>query len=231
VSPLPPIDHLVWGGRSLDEEIERFEAMLGVRASPGGRHAGEGTHNALIRLGPAMYLELIAPDPEQPVPPTSRWFALDTLTTPRLVTWAARATDLERRVAQARRAGIALGDVRRGERLRPDGRSLAWRFTYPDTRTGDGLVPFLIDWGQSPHPAEGAAAGVELTTLRAEHPDPADIGRMLRELDIHLDVASAPAPALVATVAGPRGQVELTSSSASTRADGAIFQDDGSPGG
>ena len=208
-APLPPIDHLVWGGRVLDEEIDRLEALLGVRASPGGRHPGEGTHNALIRLGPAMYLELIAPDPGQPVRSGPRWFGLDALTRPRLVTWAARSTDLERRAATALRSGAPLGDVRHGERRRDDGQVLSWLFTYPDMRIGDGVVPFLIDWGRSPHPAESASAGVELAELRAEHPDPPAIVRMLRDLDIGLEVSAGPAPALVATIEGLRGRVEL----------------------
>ena len=68
---LPPVDHLVWGGRSLTQEIERLERLTGVRPAPGGRHPSEATHNALLGLGPAMYLELIAPDPDQ-TPPSRR---------------------------------------------------------------------------------------------------------------------------------------------------------------
>ena len=97
---LPPVDHLVWGGRRLDEEIARLEAWTGVRAAPGGRHPGEGTHNALIGLGPGRYLELIAPDPEATAPARPRWFGLDTLAAPGLVAWAAKATDLERRAGR-----------------------------------------------------------------------------------------------------------------------------------
>jgi hypothetical protein len=203
------VDHLVWGGRILDEEVARFEALLGVRATPGGRHPVEGTHNALIRLGPDVYLELIAPDPDHPAPSTPRWFTLDTLRVPRLVTWAARASDLEIRAAAARRAGILLGAVRHGERRQSDGEVLSWRLTDPDLRVGDGLVPFLIDWGSSRHPAESAPSGVKLEGLRAEHPDPAAIARMLRALGVALDVSVGPSPALVATVRGAQGSVEL----------------------
>ena len=37
-----------------------------------------GTHNALIKLGPALYLEIIAIDPDGTAPPRPRWFELDT---------------------------------------------------------------------------------------------------------------------------------------------------------
>jgi len=208
-APRLPVDHLVWGGRVLEEEIDRLETLLGVRASPGGQHPGEGTHNAIIRLGPAVYLELIAPDPGQRPPVKPRWFTLDSLRKPRLVTWAAAAPDLEARVLAARRTGIPVGEVRHGERRRPDGGVLSWRFTYPDLRVGNGLVPFLIDWGRGRHPAESAPGGVKLAALRAEHPDPATIPRMLRGMGINLDVSIGPEPALVATVESPRGRVEL----------------------
>jgi hypothetical protein len=207
--PLPPVDHLVWGGRDLDQEIDRLQAMTGVRATPGGRHIGQGTRNALIGLGPAIYLELIAPDPSEPPPASPRWFGLDDLTTPRLITWAARAEDLEHRARVARRAGLELGEVRRGQRQQSDGQVLSWRLTYPDMRQGDGLVPFLIDWGRSPHPAAGAPGGAELVELRAEHPDPAMIDRLLRQLGIGLRVSRGPVRALIATLETPHGRVEL----------------------
>ena len=213
--PLPPVDHLVWGGRDLEQEIDRLQALIGVRATPGGRHIGQGTRNALIRLGPAMYLELIGPDPSQPPPASPRWLGLDDLATPRLITWAAKAEDLEHRADAARRAGLELGEVRSGQRQQSNGEMLSWRLTYPDMRHGDGLVPFLIDWGRSPHPAEHAPAGAELVELRAEHPDPAAISQLLRHLGIELRVSRGPAPALIATLETQRGRVELAPPSSS----------------
>jgi hypothetical protein len=206
---LPPIDHLVWGGPDLQQEIERLERRTGVRAVPGGRHPGEGSHNALIRLGPAIYLEIIAPDPTQPPPRQQRWFGLDTLTAPRLITWAAKSTDLDHRAALARGAGFSLGEVRSGQRELSTGQVLAWRSTYPDLRAGEGLVPFLIDWGDSPHPAETAPGGIRIMDLRAEHPDPPAIVKRLRHLGLELPVLGGPAAALIATLLTPHGRVEL----------------------
>ena len=209
MTALPPVDHLVWAGPRLDEEIARLEALTGVRARAGGRHPGEGTHNALLALRQGSYLELIAPDPEALAPPRPRWFGLDTLAGPRLVTWAARASDLERQAAAARAAGHPLGEIRDGRRELGDGTALAWRLTGPDLRLGDGLVPFLIDWGWSPHPSAAAPAGLVLRGLRAEHPDPDAIRRLLRPLGIDLTVDRAASPELVATLDTPRGPVEL----------------------
>lgn len=129
--PLPLVDHLVWGGRDLEQEIDRLQALTGVRATAGGRHLDQGTRNALIRLGPAMYLELIGPDLSPPPPPGPRWFGLDDLTTPRLITWAAKAENLEHRADAACRAGLELGEVRSGQRQQNDGRMLSWRLVRP----------------------------------------------------------------------------------------------------
>jgi hypothetical protein len=203
------VDHLVWGAPILEREIERLEALTGVRAAIGGRHPNEGTCNAVIRIGPAIYLELISPDPTLPSPPRPRWFGLDTLTRPRLITWAAKASDLEQRAARARAAGVALGEVRDGQRELSDGRMLSWRLTYPRVRLEAGLVPFLIDWGQGPHPAESAPRGVQLLGLRAEHPDPESVRGQLLALELELDVAAGAAPALIASLDTRRGRVEL----------------------
>ena len=207
--PLPPVDHLVWAGPRLDREIERLETVTGVRAAPGGRHPGEGTRNALIGLGPGLYLELIGPDPAQPAPSHPRWFGLDALTSPRLVTWAARATDLVGRVASARAAGVDLGEVKDGKRALANGHVLTWRFTYPTLEPGAGLVPFLIDWGRSPHPSRAASGGIRLVELRAEHPEPAMITGPLQVLGLELKVAAGPTPALIATLDTPRGTIDL----------------------
>ena len=206
---LEQVDHLVYSAPDLQRGIAQVEARLGVRATPGGQHPGRGTRNALIALGPATYLEIIGPDPEQPAPQAPRVFRIDELHAPQLVTWAAKANDLEQLVRKAERQGITLGEVSAGSRERPDGVRLAWRYTNPRTVLADGLVPFFIDWGQTPHPAQGAAAGITLVDLRAEHPEPEQAQALLARLGLALPVTSGPGPALIATIDGPRGPVEL----------------------
>jgi hypothetical protein len=203
------IDHLVYATPDLAAGIQRIEAMLGIRATPGGQHPGEGTRNALVALGPASYLEIIARDPEQPEPGTPRKFGIDNLRAPRLVTWAAKGNDLGPMVVEARRRGVMLGDVIPGSRRTPSGALLSWHITSQRTVIADGLVPFFIDWGQTPHPAATAATGATLIALRAEHPDPERVRKILDELGFDLPVTRGATPALIATIAGPHGRVEL----------------------
>jgi Glyoxalase-like domain len=206
---LAKVDHLVYATLDLNRGVEEIEKLLGVRATPGGRHPGRGTRNALITLGPAAYLEIIAPDPEQPPPKTPRPFGIDGLKESRLVAWAAKGVDIERLRDEAARKGVRLGEVISGSRRRTDGVLLSWRYTDPRTVLADGLVPFFIDWGESPHPAKTAAQGATLIALRAEHPDAQGVQRLLRELGLDLPVQAGATPALIAIIDGPRGRVTL----------------------
>lgn len=201
------LDHLVYSVPDLEAAVEDLASRLGVRPALGGRHPGRGTWNALLGLGARRYLEVIARDPSQPAPDGPLPHDLDGLRAPRLVTWAAAASDLEPRVAAARERGCDLGAVRPLRRTRPDGVELAWRLTGRPAQ-GEGLVPFLIDWGETPHPSADAPRGCELVDLRAVHPEPARIAAMLAAVGVELAV-EAGERALVAEVASPRGRVRL----------------------
>lgn len=215
------VDHLVYGAPDLLTGIRAVEKLLGVRPAPGGKHVGVGTHNALASLGGDAYLEVIASDPEQPLPdalttlshgvrgPRPLPYGLATLAEPRLLTWAVKAEDIESQAQQARAAGLDLGAVVRMSRERPDGSRLEWSLTRSALSAGDGLVPFLIAWDPGPHPSETSPTGAQLLALHAEHPEPERIMRMLDILGITLPMRQGPRPALVAIVEGVRGTVEL----------------------
>ena len=203
------VDHLVYATPDLQVGVERVERILGVLASPGGQHPGRGTRNALLSLGPGAYLEIIGPDPDQPPPAQPRPFGIDNLKEPRLVTWAAKGKDLEQLSSNAQSRGVKLGDVTSGSRRRGDGVMLAWRYTDPRIVVADGVVPFFIDWGKTPHPAATATQGASLVTLRAEHPDAERVQRMLTGLELDLKVQPGSRGALIAVISSPRGRVEL----------------------
>jgi hypothetical protein len=214
-APAPPsaavaiADHLVYAVPDLDSGSAQVEKLLGVKPMVGGQHPGRGTRNALVGLGPMVYLEILAPDPAQPAPKKPRSFHLDEVKTPRLVGWGAHGRDIDALYADARAKGVQLGALGSGGRKRPDGVELKWRFTDPDALLGGGIVPFFIDWGSSPHPAATAPQGARLVELRGEHPDPATVTRILLVLGVTMKVERGPAPALVAVIECPKGRVEL----------------------
>ena len=203
------LDHLVYGTPDVSTTINDLERAWGVRAVMGGKHPN-GTHNALLSLGGGSYLEIIGPDPDQaPDPKRPMSFGVDRLKTPRLLTWAIKAPGIAEWVKRARRAGYDPGDPQPLSRKRPDGVLLEWTLTRAPEPVGDGLVPFLIDWGATPHPAADSPMGCTFAWLRAEHPDPGSIKVWTRALGEELDVRSGPEAALIASIQTPNGRMEL----------------------
>lgn len=191
-----PVDHLLYGAPDLETGIDEIERVLGVRPVPGGRHPAYGTRNALLSLGPACYLEVIAPDRGLPRPDRGLGFGIEGIASPRLVTWAMPSREIETAAERA-----ALGPVESGSRERDDGTVLHWRLTDPYAERMGGVIPFLIDWGETPHPAEAAPGGGRLVDLRLEHPAPEGIRRMLATLGCRgVSVRRGAAARLVAVI-------------------------------
>lgn len=185
------LDHLVVATHHLAAGAAWLENHLGVALSPGGAHATMGTHNRLLKLGPALYLELIAIDPLAPAPPRPRWFALDTpqmqarlSERPRLIHWVARSTDIAVESATCPKPLGEVTPMRRGD--------FEWLITVPADGhlPGDGLVPTLIEWRVARHPAQLLPeAGCALLKLEGFHPDPKPIKTALAALGLEQSLA------------------------------------------
>lgn len=201
------LDHLVFAAPDLDDGVATIESLFGVRPVAGGRHPQWGTRNALISLGPSTYLEVIAPDPEAMRPVTL--FGLDRLRSPRLVTWAASTDDISRSARAAAREGVDLGPVSEGSRLRGDGALLSWSLTDPFAERLGGTVPFLIDWGTTPHPSASLPQAGRVRSLRVSHPDPDRVRGLFEVFGLPHPVVSGPDPGITAVIDTASGRLEL----------------------
>src|SRR5690606_11587956 len=149
---------------------------------------------------------LMAPDPEQTVlptrvasgaaPPGTFLRSIAYAQTPQLFTWCANVASAADFAARARALGLGV-TVYPGSRVTPTGATLRWDLIILAGHGLGGVVPFFIDWHDSPHPAAalqvdtcsdwpgaegsadaGAGAGrltvtrLELTALELRHPDP-----------------------------------------------------------
>jgi len=204
------LDHLIVAGPDLAGLVAAFEAQTGARAAPGGRHAGQGTHNALIGLGEGRYLELLAPDPGQAGGDFRAGIAH--LTAPALHTWCARAGSADEVAARVVAAGLAPRRLPMSRR-RPDGVTLHWELVFADGHAFGGLVPFFIDWRGSPHPSAQLAPQLAWEGLTLAHPDARGLGRLLAAFGgppPGVRVEPGDAPALTATWRGATAKTSST---------------------
>jgi len=188
------LDHLVYATPDVEGSVRHIAGLTGVWPVEGGRHIGGGTRNFLLGLGGLRYLEIVGPDRDQPGPARPLFLGISDLTAPRLVTWAARADDIGAQVARARLGGYDPGPVEPMSRKTPTGETVSWRLT----RQHDTVVPFLIDWGATPHPASNLPVAA-LTSFTGSHPDPARASAALAALGIEFPVSQGE-PGLVAVI-------------------------------
>lgn len=195
-------DHLVIAAATLDEGAAHVAEVLGTAPQPGGRHAAMGTENRLLGLGPDLYLEVIAIDPEAPTPDHPRWFDLDNFDgAPRLTNWVARCENLNAALQAAPPAAGRPLDFFRGD--------LAWRMAVP----GDGRLPFdgcfpgLLEWRGDMASSRLPDSGCRLRRLTVIHPQAAGLQAALDPLlqDPLVAVSDGPAPALRAEIDTPHG--------------------------
>lgn len=203
--PVTGIDHLLYASASLERGMQEIEALLGVRPVPGGHHPRYGTHNALLSLGPGTYLEVIARDPDLAAPERGVLIDIPENGESRLVTWVYRVEDIEQSVKAARHAGLELGRIELGSRTSPDGSELHWQVTDPYAVRMNGVIPFLINWGDTAHPARVVPSGGELVELLIEHPDPARVRQALALLEADVNVARGDEIRIVARISTTDG--------------------------
>jgi hypothetical protein len=206
-------DHLVVTASSLEVGCEWVASALGVEPGPGGQHPRMGTHNRLLRLGDAGFLEVITVDPGASPPGRPRWFGLDdpdAVATPRLATWAVRTTGLSAWPADLVDALGAVESMSRGQR--------EWLITIPPDGVMPlhGLAPAVIEWRSPPTSAafDLPARGCRLARLQLRHPEPGRLRDLLAALGAAASVDIAPtepgrAIGLTAWIETPSGMRRL----------------------
>lgn len=203
------LDHILLGCSALDRGIGFVEEHTGVRAVFGGVHPGRGTRNALLALGEKHYLEIIAPDPQQPVAPDH--YSLQKLAEPRLVGWAAHPGDLNQFAARLREAKLVFDGPIAGSRKRPNGRLLQWKtLNLKDDR--NGLLPFFIEWSADTiHPSADAPPGCRIVRFELATPDPEKLEKIAALLGLDVEIVKGAKAQLRATFVGPNGELSLSS--------------------
>ena len=201
------VDHIVYNCASLEHGVAFVERLTGVRAAYGGAHPNRGTHNALLSFGDDSYLEIIAPDPDQPGITPQAFRLYDAQTHDKLSAFAVRPQEGD---IEEHRAALGAGPVGDKQRQKPDGTLLAWRMTpgpgAPGSTAG-GAEPWIIDWGETEHPATASPSGCALVALEVADPRAASLGPVLEEMGLTtpVELSVADSPSIVAVIETPKG--------------------------
>jgi hypothetical protein len=188
-TPSVQIDHVIVAVGDLETGMDAFEELTGVRPILGGEHPGRGTRNALVSLGPLVYLELLAPQDGVETVEDAPGLADLTELTP--CGWGASTTDLEATLGLLGTEGYGTSDLASGSRATPDGGLLEWRTGMVEEPAILG-APFFIEWGvDSPHPATTSPGGCELEAMKVMTPNDQDLRTFVQILELPVEVEAA----------------------------------------
>ncbi len=181
------LDHLTIVAPSLAEGAAHVRACLGLEVPFGRRHDYMGTYNHLMRLGEAVYLEIVALDPDAQSPRRPCWFGLSDQDAVRaawdagnrLRGWVARTDDID--------AALDGNETVMGRKVELAAKNGSFFFSIPadGSLPLGGAVPSVIDRGGKPPPVAAMAdLGARLRSLILEHPDPEAISALYRKLAV-----------------------------------------------
>jgi hypothetical protein len=209
------LDHITVIAPSLAEGVLHVRNCLDLDVPFGQRHAYMGTINHLLQLGDAVYLEIVALDPEADAPERRRWFGLDRQDkvrsdweeARRLRGWVARTDTIDAIIA-------AHGDVF-GEKVPLPTVNSSFDFAIPKDGSlpFDGAAPSIIDRRGKPRAmATIADLGARLRSFTLEHPDPVAVEALYRALvvDRPPEIAKGSKLRYRARIETPAGFRELT---------------------
>lgn len=209
------LDHITVIAPTLAEGVSHVRDCLDIDVPFGTRHLYMGTHNHRLRLGNAVYLEIVALDPDGTAPGRARWFGLDNQEKiksdwsegRRLRGWVANTDAIDSVIATH---GTIFGDK---VPLPMDAPSFAFSIPKDGSLPLDGAVPSMIDHRRDPTSMAAIPdLGARLRSLTLEHPDPAAIETLYRDLAIVDPPAIVEGPKLRyrAQIETPSGLKELT---------------------
>jgi hypothetical protein len=199
------LDHVILAVPNLEAAAEDFERLTGVAPIAGGVHPGLGTANVLVSLSPVTYLEIIGPSHE--ATGENLGGKLGALAKPQLIGYALSSSDLEGAAKRVGKVGLQPVGPAEGSRAKPDGTVLHWSSLAFAGHDFGAYLPFLINWGDTPHPAATSPGGLTIQSFAVRHPEAAELLRICRELlGADLEISPANVPSLEIVIAFPGGR-------------------------
>ncbi|MFT4565353.1 MAG: hypothetical protein ACI9FN_000306 [Saprospiraceae bacterium] len=204
------IDHIVYAVPNLEDAIDGFEKVTGVRPIFGGYHTTQGTKNALVNLSNGCYLELLAIDHSNNFISDNRWMGIDLITAPKVTRWALKTKDILKDSIILQSHNSEMGQVKGGQRKMTNGKILKWKLAMPLASPEVEIIPFITDWQASDtHPTDSLPAICQLVHLKLTHPKVDLMQGLLDELGYHLTIEDGKNVKISISIQCPNGIVEL----------------------
>ena len=109
--------------------------------------------------------------------------------------------------------GLKTSGIRPGSRKTPSGELLKWR-TLGVAAPQDyaGLMPFFIDWLDTPHPSQTSAQGPQLVSIEVTHPQPDGLQKLYKAFGVRVPVRAGQRPRITAEIENGAQQLTLSGS-------------------
>ena len=165
------LDHFVLGVEQLDLGIKDFYDVAGVKPEFSGRHASLGTYNALVTLESNSYFELLATDPNPPVPPQRQVQGLVDLKGQKMIAWYLGCDNFKEVEESLKPFSLNLSTIGSGERI--DAKGLTLKYEFSKIEGLDQLceaVPYIIRWlPETIHPSLTSPKGCRFKSTTITH--------------------------------------------------------------
>lgn len=203
------VDHILYAGPNLDSLVKEVAQESGTQPIMGGEHSDLGTHNAILPLQDATYLELIAPDPKSHVKGGAEVLGIGKLSKPKIVAWAVRVRAFDKTYARFIASGIKVSPILEGSRRGSDGKLSQWRYFYvTDERFSEvpRMNPFFISYTNS---RKTSRPQCQLASLKGTHPHPEKFAEISKIVKLKMEITRSDKTDLHVEMNCPKGRVSL----------------------
>ncbi len=205
------LDHITFSVYDLEQGMQEFEKLTGVKPLYGGKHPGGISHNALVDIGNGIYLEIKAPQENKKakdsVPLNERYEKL----TP--VKWMVHSNYIKHLQKKIKKAGFLATSVYGGSRMREDNVLLEYT-SFIMTDNGIKHQPAFIKWDNLDyHPTKRLDDFCNLTNLTINSVKPTLHEKIISSLKIKelpIAITASEAPGMSVELDCPKGKVQFS---------------------
>lgn len=171
------IDHIILAIKDLDQGMQQFEEITGLKPVYGGEHPNSDTQNAIIALEDGMYIEILAPKTGLDSLPAF-FQGMDALTP---IGFALNTNNMALLHQKLKALQLSTDGIQDGSRTTPNGSQLSWQILMIN-EPAITMNPFFIDWSpNSEHPSKSENISCELNALHLKSPFSTTIKQILKE--------------------------------------------------